>query len=135
MLDIKIPIVYSTSHEVFPRIVLVILVILAIIIFLQYLLKTRKEKSKLFAIKGKHFFEKDYDKVKLFGSAILLLLYIVIMKPLGFIFASILIMSLFNILYSARFGKKDIGISIGISVIETMTVWFIFGYLFEITLP
>lgn len=135
MPDIKIPIVYSTSHEVFPRIVLVILVILAIIIFLQYLLKTRKEKSKLFSFKGKHFFEKDYDKVKLFGSAILLLLYIVIMKPLGFIFASILIMSLFNILYSARFGKKDIGISIGISVIETMTVWFIFGYLFEITLP
>lgn len=135
MPDIKIPIVYSTSHEVVPRIVLGILVILAIIIFLQYLLKTRKEKSKLFAIKGKHFFEKDYDKVKLFGSAILLLLYIVIMKPLGFIFASILIMSLFNILYSARFGKKDIGISIGISVIETMTVWFIFGYLFEITLP
>ena len=135
MPDIKIPIVYSTSHEVVPRIVLGILVILAIIMFIQYVLKTRKEKGKLFSYKGRHFFEKDYDKVKLFGSAVLLLLYIVIMKPLGFIFASILIMSLFNILYSAKFGKKDMVLSIGISVIETMTVWFIFGYLFEITLP
>jgi len=135
MPDIKIPIVYSTSHEVVPRIVTGILVILAIVIFIQYVMKTRKENGKLFSIKGKKFFEDNFDKVKLFGTLILLIVFILLMKPIGFIAAGIIIVSLFNILYSAKFDKKDIMVSIGISVVETMTVWFIFGYLFEITLP
>lgn len=135
MPDFKLPIVYSTSHEVVPRIIFGVLVILAFIIFIQYVLKIRKENGKLFSLKGKHFFEENYDKVKLFGSAILLLIFMLIMKPLGFILSSIIIVSLLNILFSAKYGKKDIMLSIGISVIETMTVWFIFGYLFEITLP
>ena len=135
MPELKIPVVYSTSHEIFPKIVFGILVILAIIIFVQYVLKQRKAKEALFSLKGKQFFEKDYDKVKLFGSLILLFAFVFLLKPLGFIPAGILFMSLFNVLFTGRFGKKDILISVGIAVVETMIVWFVFGYLFEITLP
>lgn len=135
MPEFKIPIVYSTSHKVFPQIVFGILVILAIIILIQYVMKQHKSKETLFSLKGKQFFEKDYDKVKLFGTLILLFAFVFLLKPLGFIPAGILFMSLFNILFTGRIGKKDILISIGIAVVETMIVWFIFGYLFEITLP
>lgn len=135
MPELKIPIIYSTSHEIFPKIVFGILVILAIIIFIQYVLKQRKAKEALFSLKGKQYFEKDYDKVKLFGSLILLFAFVFLLKPLGFIPAGILFMSLFNVLFTGRFGKKDILISVGIAVVETMIVWFVFGYLFEITLP
>ncbi len=134
-MDLKIPIVHSTSHKIFPRIVLAILIILAVIMFIQYILKARKEKTKLFSLKGKQFFEDNYDKVKLFGTIIFLFAFIFLLEPLGFIIASIIFMSLFNILFSGKYSKKDIVISTGIAIIETMSVWFIFGYLFEITLP
>lgn len=135
MLDFKLPIVYSTSHTVMPKIIFGVLVILGIILFIQYVMKTRKEGGKLFSLKGKRFFEENYDRMKLFGTVIILFGFIVFMKPLGFILAGIIFMSLFNILYDGKFGKKDLLLSISISVVETMTVWFIFGYLFDITLP
>ena len=135
MPEVKIPIVYSTSHEIFPKIVFGVLVILAVILFIQYVLKQSKANEPLFSLKGKQFFEKDYDKVKLFGSLILVFAFVFLLEPLGFIPAGILFMTLFNVLFTGRLGKKDILISLGIAIIETMTVWFIFGYLFEITLP
>ena len=135
MPDIKLKIVHSQSHTVFPKIVFWILVILACVIVVQTVLKAKKENRKLFDFKGKHFFEENYDKVKLFGTLVLLVLYLVLMNVLGFILASILFIGLFNILYDGKFGKKDLLVSFGISAVETLLVWFVFGYIFSITLP
>ncbi|NLB21176.1 MAG: tripartite tricarboxylate transporter TctB family protein [Clostridium sp.] len=134
-MDLKIPIVHSKSHEIFPRITIAIVIILAIIIIIQYVNKSRQGDTKLFSLKGKHFFEENYDKVKLFGTIILLFAFIFLLEPLGFIVAGIIFMSLFNILFSGKYTKKEFLVSTSIAVIETMSVWFIFGYLFEITLP
>lgn len=135
MSDLKIPVIYSTSHNLFPRIVLGILVLLGIILVIQAMIKARKTNRPFLSLKGKRFFIADYDKTKLFGTLIGLILYIVLMPIIGFIPASILFMLLFNILYSARWGKKDLAVHLAIAAVETMSVWFVFGYLFEITLP
>ncbi|OGO79255.1 MAG: hypothetical protein A2Y23_01375 [Clostridiales bacterium GWB2_37_7] len=131
----KINITYSQSHLIMPRIILGVLMILAVVIFIQEYLKARKAKKPFMNIKQWRFFAKDYDKVKLFGSIGLLFAYIVLLNLIGFIAGSIIIASLFNILYAEKKDKKSIAICIGISIIETMVLWFIFGYIFEITLP
>ena len=51
------------------------------------------------------------------------------------LFAAIIFISLFNILYTGKKEVKSIAISIGISVVETLLIWFVFGYIFNITLP
>lgn len=134
-MDLKIPIVYSKSHEVFPRITIGILIVLGLIILIQYLIKMRHMNTKLFSLKNKQFFEKDYDKFKLFGTILLLFAFILLLEPLGFVIAGIIFMSLFNILFAGKYTKKDLLISTSLAIIETMSVWFVFGYLFEITLP
>ncbi|SKA84515.1 Tripartite tricarboxylate transporter TctB family protein [Caloramator quimbayensis] len=131
----KIKIVYSKSHWVMPKIIIGVLIILGIIILIQESMKAKRENRPLFNFKGKRFFVENYDKLKLFGSIALLIIYIYAMKFLGFIFGSIIVISLFNILYSPKKDKKSILICIAISVIETLILWFVFGYLFEITLP
>ncbi len=135
MPQIKIPVVHSTSHTIFPGIVLGILGILAVILLFQGILKARRENRPFLSLAGRHFFVADYDRIKLFGTVIGLVLYIVLMPILTFIPASILFITFFNVLYSGRKGRKDLAISLSIAAVETMTVWFIFGYLFEITLP
>jgi hypothetical protein len=108
---------------------------LALIIFIQEYTKAKKANKPFVNLKGWRFFAEGYDKVKLFGSIGLLFAYIGLMQLIGFIAGSIIIVSLFNILYAEKKDAKSIAICIGISIIETMVLWFIFGYIFEITLP
>lgn len=131
----KIDITYSRSHWVMPKITIGILIILAVIIFIQEYIKAKKANKPFMSLKGWRFFAEGYDKVKLYGSIGLLFAYIVLMKLIGFIAGSIIVASLFNILYAEKKDKKSIAICIGISIIETMLLWFVFGYIFEITLP
>ena len=131
----SIKIVYSTSHTVFPKIILGILIFFAVVLFIQALMKAKKLKCPVFDFKGKKFFVENYDKMKFYGTIILLALYVICMNLLGFIPASIIFISLFNILYAGKKDIKTIVICIGIAAIETLLVWFIFGYVFDITLP
>ena len=131
----SIKIVYSKSHTIFPKIIIGVLILFAIILFIQSLMKSRKLNCPLFDFKSKRFFIEQYDKLKLFGTLILLVLYIFSMNLLGFVAAGIIFISLFNILYAGKKDIKTIAICIGIATIETLLVWFIFGYVFEITLP
>lgn len=131
----KIDITYSRSHWVMPKIVIGVLIILAVVIFIQEYIKAKKANKPFMDLKGWRFFAEGYDKVKLFGSIGLLFAYIVLMKLMGFLTGSIIIASLFNILFAEKKDKKSIAICIGISIIEAVLLWFIFGYIFDITLP
>lgn len=131
----KVKIVFSQSHLIMPKIILGILIILGVIIFIQSLLKAKRENRPVIDFKNKRFFEDNYDKVKFYGTIILLLLYVFSMNLLGFILSSIIFLSLFNVLFTGKKDIKSIVKSIIISIIETMVVWFVFGYIFEITLP
>ncbi|MDF1616753.1 tripartite tricarboxylate transporter TctB family protein [Petrocella sp. FN5] len=131
----RIKIVYSQSHTIGPKIIFGILIIFSIILLIQAIMKAKKENRPLLSLKHKHFFIENYDRVKLLGTGILLILYIMTMNLLGFIPAGILFISLFNVLYKGSREIKSILISIGIATIETMLIWFIFGYMFGVTLP
>lgn len=130
----KINVVYSTSHLLFPKIVIAILIILAVIMLIQRFLDTKKN-NKPFINKDFKFFNEDCDKVKLAGSAILLVAYCFAMNFIGFLAGSIIFISLFHILYAEERTVKRILISIGISVGETLLVWYVFANLLYVTLP
>ena len=131
----KIKIVHSQSHLLFPKIVVGILIILAIVILIQEYLKAKNAGKKLFNFKEKKFFVENYDKIKFFGSIILFILYIVALDIIGFLFASIIFITLFNILFDPVRNKKSTINSVIISVVASVVLWYTFGYVFNITLP
>lgn len=102
----KVKIVHSQSHLVFPKIVACILVILLVVILIQEYLKAKNAGKKLFNFKDKKFFVENYDKLKFFGSIILFVLYILFLEILGFLVASIIFITLFNILFAPVRDKK-----------------------------
>jgi ABC-type Fe3+ transport system permease subunit len=131
----KVKIIHSQSHLIFPKIVIGILVILLIILIIQAFIKAKKENRSLINIKNKKFFVENYDKMKFWGSIILFVLYILSLELLGFLVASIVFITLFNVLYAGTKNKRSLFISLLISVIASFVLWFLFGYVFNVTLP
>lgn len=134
----KINILYSTSHWLFPKIVIGILIILGAMIIFSEIIKKHKAKkidSSKEPSKGKRFFCENYDQWKLFGGVILFILYIIAMDLLTFLPASIIFMFLFNLLFAGSKETKSLIGSATISVVTSVTIWYVFGILFNITLP
>jgi len=131
---LRLTVQYSTSHMFFPKIVIGILIVLGIIILLMNIVSRVKSKKPLLD-QDRRFFVKGYDKLKFFGSIALFILYIYCLKPLGFLYASILFIFLFNVLFCGTLRKKSLVISAAVSVISSVTVWYLFGIVFRITLP
>lgn len=132
----KLNIVYSTSHLLMPKIIGCILVILlAAIIITEVLQKRKAGAASADAGTKKHFFVENFDKKKLFGSLLLFIVYVAVMNYVGFLLASIVAMFLFNVLFEDSKEKKSLITSGVISVAFPAFIWFIFGVVFNITLP
>lgn len=149
----RINYVPSTSHWIFPPIIIKILVILLIIMFFIRLFETRKKKITFFDYRSYHFFEKNWDKLKLMGTLVLFILYIYLLDIIGFLAANIFFVFLFNLLFTGvenfkeffigikngeffkNVGFKSVFNSIIISVVFSVMVWLVFGQVFQITLP
>jgi hypothetical protein len=130
-----------------------ILAILLAIMFLQHVVKCKKEGKPVFRLKGYRFFVENWDKVRFLGTLILLVAYFPAMELMGFLAASILFVFLFNVLFcgveqlasipvafkTRTFWSnpdfKSLLISLIISVVSSVLIWFIFGQVFKITLP
>jgi hypothetical protein len=130
-----------------------ILAILLAIMFLQHVVKCKKEGKPVFRLKGYRFFVENWDKVRFLGTLILLVAYFPAMELMGFLPASILFVFLFNVLFcgveqlasipvafkTRTFWSnpdfKSLLISLIISVVSSVLIWFIFGQVFKITLP
>jgi hypothetical protein len=140
---------YSTSHLVVPQIVAGILVFLAVLLLIQRALRCRKEGKRFIDLKGFRLFEKDYSKVKFWGSLILLAAYFFFLDKLHFLPASLIFIFLLNVLYDgsvnvpALLGKaegpvirvKSLLTSLVITGVFSVGVWYLFGVVFNITLP
>lgn len=112
-----------------------ILIFLGIIIIVTNVIKRVKSGNlKSYKFKFK-FFVDDLDKGKLFGTAALLIIYAATLERIGFIAASVIFMFLITLLYYGDIRKKSILISISNSLATTIIVWYVFGQLFDITLP
>jgi len=143
----------STSHWIFPPIIFGILGFLLVVMAIQRLLKCRRLGKPFFAFKNYHFFVANWDKVRLIGSLVLMVLYFPSMNLLGFLPASILFVFMFNVLFcgvqqiasipvafkTRKFwsnrGFRSLLISLIISVVSSTLIYLVFGKLFKITLP
>ncbi|WP_425542219.1 tripartite tricarboxylate transporter TctB family protein [Salinibacillus aidingensis] len=130
---LSLEITFSESHTIFPKIVLSILITLLILIIVRRIVTRIKEgKSKKFNF---NFFIDNYDKPKFYGTIILLLGYGIIMEPIGFLLSSILFMFLIMLLFIGDLKRKSILLSLANSIITSVFIWFLFGQMFNITLP
>ena len=126
-------------HYFFPYLIGTICLILFVIILIQRAIKCRKEGTPFVNFKGYHFFRENYDKVKLWGSVILFILYIICLPILHFAWASVIFIFLFNVLFEMKPGKlfevKSVIISAIIAFAGSWGVWYLFFKVFNITLP
>lgn len=143
----------STSHWIFPPIILGVLAFLLVVMAIQRLVKCKKQGKPFFAFKNYQFFVENWDKVRLMGTLALMVLYFPAMNLLGFLPASILFVFLFNVLFTGIRQLASIPVafktrkfwsnrdfrsllnSLAISVVSSTIIWLIFGKLFKITLP
>lgn len=140
---------YSDSHLVVPRIVVGILILLAVLLVIQRVVLCRKEGKPFFNFKGWKLFEPGYDKLKFWGSLVLLVGYFFFLETLHFLPASLIFIFLFNVLYDESINLKALTnkaegpvirwksllISAVTTAVFSFGVWYLFGSVFNITLP
>lgn len=150
---IKINYVPSKSHWLVPPIIMGILAILIVIMLLQRYFETKKSGKPFINPSSFRFFKENWDKLRLIGGLLLFVVYIKAMDFIGFLAASIICIFLFNVLFTGvedlkiavqgvkektfykNHGFKSVANSIIISTVFAVGVWFIFGQVFQITLP
>lgn len=143
----------STSHWIFPPIIMGILALLLTVMIIQRAVRCRRRGEPFFDMKKMRVFEPGWDKLKLFGSVALFLLYIRAMGLIGFLAASIIFVFLYSVLYYGVEKLREIPAaiasgkpwaspafratfgSLAISVVFSTAVWYLFGRVFQITLP
>ncbi|MFD2705232.1 tripartite tricarboxylate transporter TctB family protein [Salibacterium lacus] len=123
---------YNTYHIIFPRIILGILIILGLILLAANIKKVAGKEGKRVSFQ---FFTENYDKLKLYGTMVLLILYAAVLPRIGFLAASLLFMFAITLLYIGNVKLRSIFISLSNSLATVLIVWYVFGNLFSITLP
>ncbi|RGY95781.1 tripartite tricarboxylate transporter TctB family protein [Clostridium sp. AM58-1XD] len=106
-------------------------ILAAALVFLN--VKNRKDRIVQAEAEGKD--NLDYKRV--LTSFIIILVYVFILQPIGFIISTIVYLpiQMFILAPSDRRGKKDIVHLTVLSVIFTFVVFFLFRYGFKIVLP
>lgn len=130
----KLEVQYSTSHLFFPKIVIAILLILAVIIVAKNVVIRVRNKQPAIKLSWK-FFVPEADFFMLFGSLVLFILYIMALDFLGFLVSSLIFIFLFNLLFCRTLKIKSALISLVISLISCVSVWYLFSVVFNISLP
>lgn len=124
---------FSEYHSIFPNIILWTLILLGLSLLIPNIIKRVKE-GRLTKFNFK-FFEENYDKVKFYGTVALLLVYVFLLELTGFLATTIIFMFLITILFMGSYKRKAIIISLINSVTTSLIVWYVFGTIFDITLP
>ena len=130
----RLRVLYSTSHWFFPKIVIGILIILAVIIAAKNIIIRVRNKQPIIKT-GWKFFAPGADFFMLFGSFALFVLYAWTLKIWGFLVTSLIFIFLYNLLFCRTREKKSVLVSLVISVISCVVVWYLFSVVFNISLP
>jgi len=125
---------YSTSHLFFPKIVIGVLVILAVIIAAKNVIIRLRTGQPLIG-KNRKFFVPGADYLMLGGSLALFILYIWLLKIIGFVASSIVCIFLFNVLFARTLKPRSLVVSLAIAVISSVAIWYLFSVVFNISLP
>ena len=126
-------------HLFFPMVIGIICAVLFLILLFQRAIKCRRDGTPFINLKNYHFFVPGYDKVKLWGSLLLFIGYLIALPRLHFVLASVIFIFLFNVLFDKKKGEpfslRSLIISAVISVVCSYGVWYLFFKVFNITLP
>lgn len=138
---LKINLTYSDYHKIFPKIIIYFLVFLGILLIIKTVVNKIKFKktvseSQTYNQENTEEQPKDkFNKTMFIGSVILLIIYGFALDWFGFIYSTIIFVILSTLLYKGSVNKKAILISISNALATTITIWLVFGKLFDITLP
>ena len=130
----KVKIQYSTSHLFFPKIIITLLIILAVIIAIRYVVVRLRTGQPIFN-RNWRFFIPDADFFMLGGSLILFILYVWLMGTIGFLASSLVCIFLFNVLFCRTLKPKSLLVSVISTLVTCFAVWYLFGVVFNISLP
>lgn len=124
--------VMDIGPDFMPIVISAVSFILAAILLVQSLHRFKRNSAEL---EGKAPEQCDYKRVLL--SIILVLIYVCVMKPVGFIVSTLayLVCQMYVLAPDENRTKKDIILLAVISVIFTLVVYFLFRYGFKILMP
>ena len=131
---------FESYHLVFPWAIGTILVVLLILMGIQKLVAVNRGRSdttssKKSARPGFRLFDKGFDAKKLFGALACIVIYMLVLNPLGFLISSILFMIAISLVFRPVTAPRAlIGVAAN-SVLTPLIIWLAFGQLFDITLP
>lgn len=124
--------VMDIGPDFMPIVISSISFILAAVLLVQSLRRFKRNAAEL---EGKTLPQYDYKRVIL--SIILVLIYVVVMQPVGFIVSTLvyLILQMLVLAPEDKRSKKDIIVLVIISIVFTLAVYFLFRYGFKILMP
>lgn len=134
----RINIVYSTQHWIMPRILITIIIALGLLIFILEGRERVKAGGSFFPKFQGKFFAENYDKLKFWGTIVLMAAYFFLLEIVGFTVCSIVFLFLFNTLFAGPERMKDMRYhrnSLIISFSSVLLISILFGTVFAITLP
>lgn len=135
---LKVTVDFQTSHLIFPTLIGAVLLLLGIAIAFthrQAILNSGAMWSQTFA---------RMDKIRFFGTIGLTIAYFLLMVPvgdmwpntgLGFLICSIPFVALIGLLYMHDRPPRSVAILLAVAVIAPTLIWWLFTYVFALTLP
>lgn len=106
----------------FPRFVCVLLIVSGILLILREMKKGNQEKAALFSL-------------KFFLGLVCIFLYFLLLKRLGFILDSILIVAIMMLMLLNEPLKKAWPLVLGVSVVVPVGLYMIFGMFLKVPIP
>ncbi len=138
----QISIDFDRSHLFFPTIIIGLLVIVLFAILIRFAPSFWHEVKN--GTRKLSLLDENFDKFRLFGSLLLLLVYFIVMDVVGrlfpnmgfgFLFTSIPFMLFTSLLYVHNLDRKKM-ILIGVnSLVAPCIAWYVLGNVFNISLP
>ncbi len=138
----QVSIDFDESHLFFPIIILVLLAVVLLAILIRFgpsFLREIKNGTRKLSL-----FEENFDKFRLFGSLLLLVVYFIAMDAVGrlfpnmgfgFLFMSIPFMLLTSLLYVHNLDRKKMMLICVNSLVAPCIAWYVLGNMFNISLP
>ncbi|TRW98702.1 tripartite tricarboxylate transporter TctB family protein [Paracoccus sp. M683] len=134
----KVSIDFETSHLIFPRLIIAILLVLGTIIVIR--------NRQAIAGSGAMWAEtlRRMDKPRFLGTIALTVIYFLLMVPvgdiwpntgLGFLICSIPFVALIGVLYMHERSLRSMIPMLIVAVVAPAIVWWLFTYVFALTLP
>ena len=137
----KVSVDFDTSHLIFPRIIIALLVIIFVVIACTH---WRQWLARLRAPEGISFLEANADLFRLISTLVLLPVYFVAMSYLsdqfpnmgyGFLFASVPFIFVLSLIYVHGLTRRVLMLISINAIVAPLFVWYMLGQVFGITLP